>query len=148
MQFFQEIVLNRPLRVAVVCWFAAQALKVVFHFVIEQRWEFSRFFGLGGMPSSHSSVVCGLATSIGLASGFNSSIFALSFVLAAVVMTDAAGVRRAAGQQAAVLNRIVRDMIAEGHGFTYDSLKELLGHSPFEVLIGALIGVLVGFLMA
>ncbi len=147
MRFFQEIAMNRVLLVGVVCWFVAQALKVVFHLIIEQKWDFARFFGLGGMPSSHSSVVCGLATAVGLQSGFYSPEFAISFVLAAVVMTDAAGVRRAAGKQAALLNRIMADMMQHGRGLTYESLKELLGHSPFEVLIGALLGVLIGFLM-
>lgn len=147
MRFFQEIAMNRVLLVGVVCWFVAQALKVVFHLIIEQKWDFSRFFGLGGMPSSHSAVVCGLATSVGLISGFYSPEFAISFVLAAVVMTDAAGVRRAAGKQAAALNRLMAELFDPEHGISYEALKELLGHSPFEVLIGALLGVLIGFLM-
>ena len=147
MRFFQEIIMNRVLLVAITCWFVAQALKVVFHLIIEQKLDFSRFFGLGGMPSSHSSVVCGLATSVGLSSGFYSPEFAISFILAAVVMTDAAGVRRAAGKQAAVLNQLIADMFDPDRGLTYETLKELLGHSPFEVLIGALLGILIGFLM-
>ena len=139
--------MNRVLLVASTCWFVAQALKVVFHLIIEQKLDFSRFFGLGGMPSSHSSVVCGLATSVGLSSGFYSPEFAISFVLAAVVMTDAAGVRRAAGKQAAVLNRLISEMFDPDHGISHETLKELLGHTPFEVLIGALLGVLTGFLL-
>ena len=147
MRFFQEIAMNHVLLVGVVCWFVAQALKVVFYLIIAQKLDFSRFFGLGGMPSSHSSVVCGLATSVGLLKGFYSPEFAISFVLAGVVMTDAAGVRRAAGKQAAVLNQLIAEIFDPNQGLNYGKLKELLGHSPFEVLIGALIGVLIGFLM-
>ena len=147
MRFLMEILANRVLMVSVVCWFVAQALKVVFTYIVERRWDFGRFFGLGGMPSSHSSVVCGLATAVGFAEGFYSSGFAIAVILACVVMTDAAGVRRAAGKQAALLNRIVQDMIANGRGLTYETLKELLGHSPFEVTIGALLGILIAVVM-
>ena len=139
--------MNRVLLTAVTCWFVAQALKVVFSALLDQKWDFTRFFGLGGMPSSHSSVVCGLATSVGIQSGFYSPEFAISFVLATVVMTDAAGVRRAAGRQAAVLNKLVAEIFDPDREFTAETLKELLGHTPFEVLIGALLGILIGFLM-
>ena len=142
MRFFTEILSNRVLIVGVLSWFSAQALKVVFTYIIERKWDLGRFFGLGGMPSSHSAVVCGVAAAVGLSRGFYSSDFALAAILAGVVMTDAAGVRRAAGRQAVLLNKIVQDMIANGRGFSYERLKELLGHSPFEVLIGALLGVL------
>ncbi|MDL2206173.1 divergent PAP2 family protein [Eubacteriales bacterium OttesenSCG-928-N13] len=147
MQFFLELIHNRVLLAAISGWVAAQALKVVFHFLIEQEWDFKRFFGLGGMPSSHACVVCALATAVGISSGFNSANFAISTVLALVVMTDAAGVRRAAGKQAVVINRIAEDLFEKQRGFSYERLKELLGHSPFEVMIGALIGVLLGFLI-
>ena len=147
MRFFTEIASNRVFWAAVTSWFVAQALKVVFTYIVERRWDLGRFFGLGGMPSSHSSVVCSVAVAIGMADGFYSSEFALAFILACVVMTDAAGVRRAAGQQAAVLNKVVQDMIANGRGLTSDTLKELLGHTPFEVVIGAMLGVLIGILM-
>lgn len=146
-QFFQELFSNRVLLVALAGWFFAQALKIVFEYMLNRRWDFSRFFGLGGMPSSHAAVVCGVATAVGISCGFYSAEFAISFVLAAVVMTDAAGVRRAAGKQAVVLNKIVQDMIENGRGLTGERLKELLGHSPFEVLVGALLGVLLGLLI-
>ena len=147
MRFFTELAGNRVFWAAVASWFVAQALKVVFTYIVERRWVLSRFFGLGGMPSSHSAVVCSVAVGTGMANGFYSSEFAIAFILACVVMTDAAGVRRAAGQQAAVLNKIVQDMIESGRGLTSESLKELLGHTPFEVIIGALLGVLIGILM-
>ena len=147
MSFFQEVFSNRVLMVAVAGWFSAQALKVVFTYLLERRWDFGRFFGLGGMPSSHSSVVCGVAAAVGIQKGFYSVEFAIAFVVACVVMTDAAGVRRAAGRQAALLNKLVQDMIASGQGFTYERLKELLGHTPFEVLMGALLGGLLAVLI-
>ncbi|MEF9895580.1 MAG: divergent PAP2 family protein [Clostridia bacterium] len=142
MNFFEQIMGNRALMVGVVGWFVAQALKVVFTYILERRWDFGRFFGLGGMPSSHSAVVCGVAVAVGIECGFYSAEFAVAFVVAGVVMTDAAGVRRAAGKQAALINQMVQDLRQNGQGFTYEKLKELLGHSPFEVLMGALLGVL------
>ncbi|MDO4547424.1 MAG: divergent PAP2 family protein [Clostridia bacterium] len=147
MNFFEQLAQNRIFWVAVASWFAAQGLKVVFGFIVERRWDLSRFFGLGGMPSSHSSVVCSVATAVGIQYSFASALFAVSFVFACVVMTDAAGVRRAAGKQAAVLNKIVQDMIANGRGLTTETLKELLGHTPFEVVVGALLGILLAILI-
>lgn len=147
MRFFAELGENRVLLAALLSWFVAQALKVVFAYLMDRKWMLSRFFGLGGMPSSHSSVVCTLAVSIGMMDGFYSPEFAISVVLACVVMTDAAGVRRSTGKQAAILNKIVQGMTTNGQGFTYEKLKELIGHSPFEVLVGALLGILIGVIV-
>ena len=146
MRFLQELVANRVLWTGVLAWFVAQLLKVVFTALLEKRLDFGRLFGLGGMPSSHSAVVCSLATSTGMMRGFYSVEFAICCLLAMVVMTDAAGVRRAAGRQAVLLNKILQDMIANGRGLSNEKLKELLGHTPFEVLIGALLGILIGLL--
>lgn len=147
MRYIQEILSNRVLLIGVLSWFAAQFMKIVFTAIIEKRWDFSRlFFGLGGMPSSHSAVVCGLATSVGIARGFYSVEFAMCTMLAFIVMTDAAGVRRSAGKQAALLNKIVQDMVAAGEWPTTEKLKEMLGHTPFQVIIGALLGVLIALL--
>ncbi len=144
MRYIQEILGNRVLLVAVLAWFGAQFLKIVFTAVIEKKWDFSRlFFGLGGMPSSHSAVVTSLATAVGISAGFHSVEFAMSVMLAFIVMTDAAGVRRAAGRQAVVLNKLMQDMIDVGKNPTKEKLKEMLGHTPFEVVIGALLGVLI-----
>ena len=112
----------------------------------EKVFDLRLIFSSGGMPSSHSAVVTSLATSIGIAKGFASPEFALSAMLAFITMTDAAGVRRAAGRQAAVLNKIVQDMISGGKNLSSEKLKELLGHTPFEVIIGALLGVLIALL--
>lgn len=147
MRYIQEILSNRVLWIGVIAWFAAQFMKVVFTAIIEKKWDFSRlFFGLGGMPSSHSSVVCSLATAVGIARGFYSVEFAMCTMLAFIVMTDAAGVRRSAGKQAALLNKIVQDMVAAGEWPTTEKLKEMLGHTPFQVIIGALLGVLIALL--
>ena len=147
MRYIQEILANRILWVGIISWFAAQFMKIVFTAIIEKRWDFSRlFFGLGGMPSSHSSLVCGLATSVGLARGFYSVEFAMCTMLAFIVMTDAAGVRRSAGKQAAVLNKIVQDLVEAGEWPSTEKLKEMLGHTPFQVVIGGLLGILIALL--
>ena len=146
MRFLIEIAANRVLWAGAAAWLLAQSLKVVFTALLEKRLDFGRLVGLGGMPSSHSAVVCALATATGVMRGFYSVEFAICCLMAMVVMTDAAGVRRAAGRQAAVINQIVQDMIAHGQGLTNERLKELLGHTPFEVVVGALLGILIGFL--
>ena len=99
----------------------------------------------GGMPSSHSALVTGLTFGIGRLNGFNSAPFAIALIFSFVVMYDAAGVRRAAGRQAAVLNRLVEDLVAM-RGIREDRLRELLGHTPVEVLVGAVLGAAVGLL--
>ena len=149
MRYIEELLANRVLWVSIISWFGAQLMKIVYVAIIEKQWKWSwsrLFFGLGGMPSSHSATVAGLATAIGIAKGFYSPEFALSAMLAFITMTDAFGVRRAAGKQAAVLNKIVQDMISGGKNLSSEKLKELLGHTPFEVIIGALLGVLIALL--
>ena len=95
MYVFEELFANRIMWVGVLAWFVAQAIKVLLALIREKRFRYQLFFSLGGMPSSHSAIVSALSASIGLVNGFNSSEFAISFVVAVVVMTDAAGVRRA-----------------------------------------------------
>ncbi|MGE5507116.1 MAG: divergent PAP2 family protein [Chitinophagales bacterium] len=133
---------NQILRVSLLGWFIAQSLKVVHTLITEKRINFRRFVGAGGMPSSHSAFVTSLATAIGQAEGWGASVTALAWVFAMVVMYDAAGVRRAAGRQAEVLNRIVDDLYHGGR-LREDRLKELLGHTPVEVVAGALLGIVV-----
>lgn len=147
MRYILEMLSNRVLWIGVGSWFSAQFMKIILTAVIEKRWDFSRlFFGLGGMPSSHSAVVCGLATAVGIAKGFYSVEFAMCVMLAFIVMTDAAGVRRSAGKQAAVLNKIIQDMVEAGEWPTTEKLKEMLGHTPFQVIIGGLLGILIALL--
>ena len=146
MTFFNELFYNQALWTAILSWFVAQLLKVIFVLVSEKRFDFSRFVGSGGMPSSHSSFVTSLAVMIGLKSGFDSEAFAICFVLALIVMYDASGVRRAAGKQASILNQIVEHW-DEGVEIQGERLKELIGHTPFEVIAGAVLGIAVSIIM-
>lgn len=131
---------------ALIAWFIAQTLKVIFVCIKHKKIDFRRFIGSGGMPSSHSSTVTALCVSVGLTEGFHSAVFAVSFILALVVMYDAAGVRRAAGQQAKILNKIVEEWGKADYRDTEKKLKELLGHTPVEVFAGALLGIAVALL--
>ncbi len=105
----------------------------------EKRFNFKWFIGTGGMPSSHAAGACALATAVGLSEGFNSVMFALATVFAIVTMFDAQGVRRSAGQQAAILNKIIDDIYWKGK-HEADQLMELIGHTPLQVIIGAILG--------
>ena len=131
---------------ALIAWFVAQSIKVIYVCVKHKKVDFRRFIGSGGMPSSHSSTVTSLCVSVGLTEGFGSSVFAVSLILALVVMYDAAGVRRAAGQQAKILNRIVEEWGKTNYRETEKKLKELLGHTPVEVFAGALLGVVIALI--
>lgn len=137
---------NHILWGCIVSWMLAQVLKVFFYRLMEHEWDFGRIWGLGGMPSSHAAVVTALAASIACLYGFDSALFAIAFVLAVIVMTDAAGVRRAAGKQAVVINQLVQDIFEGRTDVAYEKLKEILGHSPFEVLVGGLLGIIVGII--
>jgi acid phosphatase family membrane protein YuiD len=134
--------LNNDVLVAcIIAWAAAQLTKPVIYFVQTRRVNLRFLVSAGGMPSSHSAVVVALATRIGLETGLSSVPFALAAVFAAVVMYDAAGVRRAVSLQARVLNRMLTEMIEMQH-FNEARLRELIGHTPFEVFVGALLGAL------
>jgi acid phosphatase family membrane protein YuiD len=138
---------NHICDIVVIALVSAQALKVVFSLFTERKLNFRRFLDTGSMPSSHTSSVVSLATAIGLQEGFSSVLFAISAVFAVVVMYDATGVRRAAGKQAAVLNKIVENFkTKEGLVLIEENLKELLGHTPMEVLGGAVLGVVVALI--
>lgn len=131
---------------AAICWFAAQIIKVITVLVTDKRIDFGRFVGSGGMPSSHSAFVTGLAISVGFSCGFVSEEFSIAAVLALVVMYDAAGVRRAAGEQAKILNQLVEEWGKQNFKNTEVHLKELLGHTPLQVFAGAILGVAVAML--
>lgn len=148
MDVIRQIAGNRAITAAVVAWAVAQAIKVLLTLAISKRFDSSRVLGSGGMPSSHSSTVCALVTVIGLQEGLSSPVFALAFCLAGVVMYDAAGVRRSTGRNAAVINRLIEDLGKDGFTFTEERLKELVGHTPIQVLAGALLGILIGTLLA
>lgn len=142
MDFWRDSVLIT----CILSWFVAQLLKVIHTIIKSKRIDFSRFVGSGGMPSSHSSFVTALATAVGLEDGFVGSAFAIATVLALVVMYDAAGVRRAAGQQAKILNKIVEEWEQADFENTDKRLKELLGHTPKEVFAGGLLGIVIAIL--
>lgn len=126
---------------AIFAAFLAQTLKVIFYYISHKKINFKIFTTTGGMPSSHSAGVVGLATGIGLVSGFDSTCFAVAAGFSIVVMQDAAGLRRAAGKTAATLNRLVMEIAEHKHETRpYEALKELLGHTPMEVFFGALFG--------
>lgn len=124
----------------------AQVLKLVGYLIKHKKFNFKILTTTGGMPSSHSAGVIGLATTAGLIEGFTSVIFAVAVGYSLVVMYDAAGVRRSAGKIAAVLNRIKEDIYAHKPELIGDKLKELLGHTPFEVFVGALLGIAIAYL--
>ena len=126
-------------------WFFIQLFKLIYDLITTKKFNFKRILGAGGMPSSHSAVVVALCTMIGINYGVNSAIFGLSVVFAFVVMYDAAGVRRAAGKQAKLLNKIVQTPGLTNVEVT-EKLQEVLGHTPIQVFVGAFIGVIVGFI--
>lgn len=146
MTIIQELWSNQWLITALLGWFIAQLLKIPVTFIFEKRLDFSRFWGSGGMPSSHSAFTTSLTTAIGLTNGFNSLEFALSFVMAFIVMYDAAGVRQSAGKQANILNQVLDYLKLTENGEPYQQLKTLLGHTPFEVVGGAILGIVIGFI--
>ena len=134
---------NKYIYIPVLLWFGIQLFKLIYDLVTTKKFNFKRIMGAGGMPSSHSAIAMCIATMIGKAEGFDSNIFALALIFALVVMYDAAGVRRAAGKQAKLLNRII-----ETPGLTnvqvQEKLVEVLGHTPIQVFVGAFLGIIVG----
>lgn len=144
MYFFKEIAENFPLWTAIISFFAAQFIKIIKEFIKTKKINLYLLMGSGGMPSSHSAFVAAMSTAVGFREGFDSSVFAIAAVISIVVMYDAAGVRRAAGKQAEVINKLVENI--ENQGVILDKkLKELLGHSPIEVFVGAALGIVIGF---
>ena len=125
-------------------WLVAQILKVCINGVRERRLNLRYLVTMGGMPSSHSATVAALAMAVGLKEGLSSTAFAIAFIFALVVMYDAAGVRRAAMMQARILNQII-DELFRGHPISETHLRELLGHTPFEVIVGAALGCVVAW---
>jgi uncharacterized protein len=135
----------RFLLAPIIAWGFAQAAKVTLTSVRERRLNLRVLAETGGMPSSHSAIVMGLTTAVGKYSGVGSAAFAIALIFTFVVMYDAAGLRRAAGRQAEVLNRLVEDLV-HMRGVQEARLRELLGHTPMEVLVGAAIGLGVGLI--
>jgi acid phosphatase family membrane protein YuiD len=142
MEYLLQILGNRPIWAGIYAWFVAQAIKVVLTFISERRFAIERMWGSGGMPSSHSALVCSMASCIGKHFGFDAPIFAVSVVFCFVVMYDATGVRREAGNQAKAIN-----FLFQHNDINWDKqLKELLGHTPLQVAAGAVLGIVIGLL--
>lgn len=146
MPIFPEILDNAILVSAMTAWAIAQILKVVVSVTLLRKLNIQLIFSSGGFPSSHSATVSALALGIGKYYGWDSPIFAVSAVFGMIVLYDAAGVRLAAGKQAEVLNKLVERLQPSLH-FDQDRLKELIGHTPFEVFGGVSVGVIVGLLL-
>lgn len=127
-------------------WFLSQLTKVIRGMVNERRFNFRWLFDTGGMPSSHSASVASVASSVGLYYGFMTMPFLLSLVFTIIIMFDAAGVRRSAGKQSQILNKMLDELYEKGQ-FAEERLKELLGHTPVEVFAGALLGIVITFLI-
>jgi acid phosphatase family membrane protein YuiD len=135
-----EIILFNPiLLAALTAWFIAQVLKVLIEFILLKRWNWALLFQAGGMPSSHSAMVSAMALSIGLYMGFDLPVFAVASILAMIVIYDATGIRREAGRQAVLINTIIEE-IAKGKLSQHKRLKEVLGHTPGEAILGTLLG--------
>ena len=129
-----------------VAWAIAQAAKVILTSMRQRRLNLRVLAETGGMPSSHAAIVMGMTTAVGKYAGVNSAAFAIALIFSFVVMYDAAGLRRAAGRQAAILNRLVEDLV-HMRGMQEQRLRELLGHTPVEVLVGAMLGIVVGLIL-
>ncbi len=143
---FVQLLKNKILITTLAGWLIAQTIKVSIGVIRQKRFDFRWFVGIGGMPSSHAAGAASLATAIGIEYGLQSAYFALAVSFALVVMFDAQGVRRASGRQARILNRITEDIYWQGR-IQEGRLRELIGHTPIEVIVGALLGVLIAFIV-
>jgi len=137
---------NKILIIAFITWVVNQGLKLMVFYITEKKWDMRRFVGAGGMPSTHSALSVCVAVTIGLKEGWDSPLFALAIVIAFIIMADAAGVRRETGEQAKVLNKIILEFFEE-RKIRDKNLKELVGHTPFEVIVGAFIGIVMAWIL-
>jgi len=131
--------------IPIIACLGAQFIKVIVSFIIEKKLNFKRLIEPGGMPSSHTATVISLATSVGLSEGFESVAFAICVVFAMIVMYDATNLRRAVGKQARILNKIMDEM-EKSQPVSEEKLRELLGHTPIEVLFGGILGIAIAFM--
>lgn len=147
MDFFTDLVSNYMLICAVSGYFLAQILKIVIGLIRDRKLDMKLMFASGGMPSSHASTVAALCISCARLHGVGSPLFAITFILASVVMYDAAGVRRAAGEHAKILNQLMKGLTSGDPTLAEASLKELIGHTPLQVVMGALLGIALPFVI-
>ncbi|MGB5973477.1 MAG: divergent PAP2 family protein [Nodosilinea sp.] len=148
MDSISDILDNHVLIVALIACLAAQVLKALIELVRHRKLNLRVMVGTGGMPSAHSALVTALACGVGQTLGWASPLFAATSVFSIIVMYDAAGVRQAAGKQAKVLNQIIDELFQEKPEISEDRLKELLGHTPFQVIVGSILGVMISYLAA
>lgn len=151
MQFIREVLsLNQILTVSLLSWFVAQVLKTIINFILLGKFQLERMWGDGGMPSAHSATVCAMVIATARSEGINSAIFAVAAVVAIITMHDAMGVRRETGEQAKVLNKMIEQWIEvteKNNPFLQNMhLKEMVGHTPLQVLAGFVVGCMVGLL--
>jgi acid phosphatase family membrane protein YuiD len=137
---------NKVLIAVAVAWVIAQSSKPFLQYIRDREWNWSWFFSAGGMPSTHSAIIVAATTALGMVRGLASPEFAFGVAVSMVVLYDAAGVRRQAGEHARVINAIIEDL-AHGHPLKEENLKELLGHTPGEVAIGVLVGLAVAIIV-
>jgi acid phosphatase family membrane protein YuiD len=142
---FSDVGNNIVLIISAATWAITQLLKLLIILIQEKRLDWSYLITSGGMPSSHSATVCALATSIAMTEGLASVFFSISVVLAVIVMYDAAGVRQSVGQHSVVLNRIVREFKIKSSKGLEQNFREFIGHTPFQVFIGAILGILIAW---
>ncbi len=137
-----DLIHNQVLIIAACTWVLTQAIKVVVILVQEKRLDWNYMISSGGMPSAHTATVCSLATSIAMTQGMGSTFFSIAVVLAVIVMYDAAGVRQSVGQHSAFLNRLLKEISLKSTPMEREEdFREFIGHTPFQVLIGALLGI-------
>ena len=151
MQLIRDVLnLNPILTVALLAWFVAQVLKTLINFILLGKFQLERMWGDGGMPSAHSATVCAMVIATARSEGFGSAIFAVAAVVAIITMHDAMGVRRETGEQAKVLNKMIEqwiDVTEKNAPFLQNMhLKEMVGHTPLQVLAGFVVGGVVGAL--
>ncbi len=147
MTFLQELVHNEILMSAGLSWGLAQIIKTIIHLVLTKKFVAERLIGSGGMPSCHSATVCALVTSVVINEGIQSPFFAITAILAIIVMYDAMGVRYETGEQAKVLNEIMEVIEKMGSDLNYDEkMKEFVGHTPLQVFVGAILGIIVALI--
>lgn len=148
MNFLYDLVHNVIFVSAVLGWFIAQVLKTLIHLFITKKFVMERMVGSGGMPSSHSATVCALATATGMTYGGGSFEFAIAVILAIIVMHDAMGVRRETGIQAKVINEMLEVFTNMGNKVSpEEKLKEFVGHTPLQVLMGGILGILIAVMI-
>lgn len=133
---------NYVLIAAILSWIIGQFLKAPLDYVLNKRWSWGIILSPGGMPSSHSALITSVTLAIGLQEGFGSPLFALAFAISMIVIYDAAGVRRQAGIHAERINKMMKSFF-EGTGIPEKELKEVLGHTPFEVITGVILGIII-----